>query len=552
MTKPSSTRAFALLTVLAASGCYGSTSVLDRDGAAPGGDAGPVGTVDSGSGPGSDAGSLPDQLGVCGGADLCATVRPSVSSVDLLLMIDNSNSMSEEQLSLVTEIPRVIHILTSGDRDADGVRDFAPVTSLHVGIIDSDMGTGSVTGIESCSGGFGDDGIMQNHGSFESGCMPTYPSGIFDFASGRDDETAFANDVGCVASLGTDGCGFEHQLEAPLKALTLVPTTDGTSPVSWTRPGYRPAVFLGSTFGHGGPGGANDGFMRPDSVLAILLVSDEEDCSAIDPSIFDRTDPRYASVDLNLRCHTFTDAQYPIQRYVDGFIGLRSSPELLVFSAIVGVPQDAVDSGLSYGQILALDAMTERIDPVAGNRVLPSCTSPAGRGVAYPPRRIVEVAQGLQRLGAATSVQSICNTSYTGAVDDIIGALQGSLDASCLPHVLTVDASGNVDCAVYELLPPIGGPGELQHCADLPNADAYELVREQVQIVDGTMIHRELCLVRQVPRGEAGVTAGWFYDDGTLGPFSTLPPECSQHVGLSVLQQITSADLVVVCGPPSP
>ncbi len=473
----------------------------------------------------------------------------NVDKVDLLLMIDNSNSMSEEQQSIVTEIPRIIRILTSGDRTVppDGVQDFQPARSLHVGIVDSDMGTGSVSGIESCSAGFGDDGIMQNHGATGSGCMPTYPSAIFDFMDGRDDPTTFSTAVGCVAALGTDGCGFEHQLEAPLKALSLVPNADGFSPVTWTRPGYRPPVFLGSTFGHGGSGGANDGFMRPDSALAVIVITDEEDCSAIDPSIFDRTDPRYASVDLNLRCHTFTDAQYPVQRYIDGFIGLRSQSSLLIFGAITGVPQDAVDSGLSYQAILDLADMTERIDPMSGNRLLPSCTAPLGRGVAYPPRRIVEVAQGLERLGASTTIQSICNTSFTGAVDVIIEKISAALAGACLPRELNPDAEGNVPCDVFELLPQIGGSGEFQHCADLPNAEAFELDTTETTTVSGVSVERELCRVRQVGRAGAAVTAGWYYDDGTLGAASDLPPLCGQRIAFSVASPVTGAEVRLEC-----
>jgi hypothetical protein len=349
----------------------------------------------------------------------CVTI-PAVDGVDLLLMIDNSNSMTEEQVSFVREIPAIVRALTSGDRDLDGLPDFRPATSLHIGVVSSDMGTGSVEGIESCDAGLGDDGVMWTRGSARAGCMATYPSAIFEFVAEGGDATAFATSVGCVASIGTDGCGFEHQLEAPLKALSLVPSADGASPVAWTRPGYRPPVFLGTTFGHGGAGGRNDGFLRAGSVLAIVLVTDEEDCSASDPLIFDRLDPAYSSVDLNLRCHTFTEAQYTIDRYVDGFIGLRSDARRLVFAAITGVPLEAVDRDLDYEEMLALPAMQEQIDPVLRNRLLPSCTSPDGRGVAYPPRRIVQVAEGLDRLGARTTVQSICDAGFTSAVEVII------------------------------------------------------------------------------------------------------------------------------------
>jgi hypothetical protein len=54
---------------------------------------------------------------------------------------------------------------------------------------------------------------------------------------------------GCIASVGTAGCGFEHQLESVNQALTAgVPE--------------------------------NHGFLRDDAVLAVVFLTDEDDCSA--------------------------------------------------------------------------------------------------------------------------------------------------------------------------------------------------------------------------------------------------------------------------------
>ena len=66
----------------------------------------------------------------------------TVDQIDLLLMIDNSNSMAGEQALLGVELPRMVRILASGDANEDGVEDFEPVRSLHVGVVTSDMGAG--------------------------------------------------------------------------------------------------------------------------------------------------------------------------------------------------------------------------------------------------------------------------------------------------------------------------------------------------------------------------------------------------------------------------
>lgn len=465
----------------------------------------------------------------------------SIQDVDLLLMIDDSPSMAEEQLAVVAQLPRIIGILASGDRDGDGVRDFQYARSIHVGVVSSNMGAASAN-IDACAG-VGDDGIMSSHG-----CAPENPSAIFEFMDDRDDPASFASDVACAVSLGTGGCDFAQQLEASLKAVSFVPTAEGTSPVTWTRPGYRPPIFAGSTFGHGSD--ANAGFLRPYSALAILLVTDEDDCSASDPALLDSTDPRFAPVPIGLRCSTFPDALHPIQRYVDGFIGLRSQSSLLVFAAITGIPRDAVSSGLGYDAILGLETMTERVDPALGDRLLPSCTTPSG-GAAFPPRRIMQVAQGLERLGASTTVQSICSDDFTAAVDVVLEKISATLAGACLPRSLSRDRShdGGRRCDILMLLPRIGGPAAVQHCADMPSPEAFTLERVEVTTVGGAEIRRELCRVRYVGVEGAGTVPGWFLDDGDprLGAASMLPHGCDRRIAFSVVQAAHGAELRLEC-----
>jgi hypothetical protein len=60
----------------------------------------------------------------------------------------------------------------------------------------------------------------------------------------------------CSAQVGTGGCGFESPLEAARWALD---------------PARK----------------ANPGFLRPDSLLALIFVTDEDDCSAKNPKLFD-------------------------------------------------------------------------------------------------------------------------------------------------------------------------------------------------------------------------------------------------------------------------
>src|SRR5688572_12161461 len=95
----------------------------------PGGDEPDAGEPDGGLGCAVPSGSLL-KLALTGADQL-----------DLLFVIDNSQSMREEQEKLKVQLPRLVKILTTGDLDQDGDAEFQPVRSLHLGVISSNMGT---------------------------------------------------------------------------------------------------------------------------------------------------------------------------------------------------------------------------------------------------------------------------------------------------------------------------------------------------------------------------------------------------------------------------
>ncbi len=347
----------------------------------------------------------------CAGGDCCDRAN---GDLDVLFLIDNSNSMTEEQAALSAQIPRMARALATGDLDEDGVQDFPALTSVRVGTVTSDMGTGGYTVPSCASSDFGDDGVLRTESNGSASCLASYPP----FAELRADDPsadvdAFVEHVSCVAATGIGGCGFEQQLEAVLKALT---------------PSTSPIRFFDGTTGH--EDGANAGFLRADSVLATILLTDEEDCSASDPELFDPMSPTYRSTELNLRCFTHeSTAVHPISRFVDGMRAMRASPDDLIFAAIAGVPPDLVadPSAIDYAAILADPRMVERIDPVELNHLVPSCNVPEV-GIAFPPRRIVEVAQAL---GPSSVVQSICQSDYTPVIDAILTRVAARDSGSC-------------------------------------------------------------------------------------------------------------------------
>jgi hypothetical protein len=303
--------------------------------------------------------------------------------------------------------------------------------------------------------------------------------------------------------LGTSGCGFEQQLEVALKAVTP------SAAALWTREGYVPPRFIserGELSGVTGQGDrANAGFLRAGSVLAVVLVTDEEDCSTSNYALFDVDEERFSGVSLNLRCNTFGDGAssvlYPTDRYVDGLLGLRARPELLVFSAITGIPPhtEANASRGDFSAVLADPNMVPRVNSM-GTNLEPSCSTTDG--VAFPPVRIVETAAGLVSAGAHVSLSSICSSSFEPAIDAIGVQIAAALrPGDCLLRDVPSLGDNTIDCELLELLP--SGTS----CEDLEG-------RIPVHRVNDSGAEQDVCRVDQLTPdvGESGDVPGWYYD----------------------------------------
>lgn len=312
------------------------------------------------------------------------------------------------------------------------------------------MGTGGFL-IPTCrEPDFGDDGILRSYGNTTRvGCAGSYPA-FLSFRFG-DDPAAFADDVACVATVGTNGCGFQQPLEAALKALT--PSTSSTT-------------FAEGTRGHGDV--ESSGFLRPTAYLALVMLSDGDDCSASEAGLFDPSSTRYTT-ELALRCATYPEALYPMSRYAGALLHLFPDyPQQLLFAALVGVPPDLVqDAGYAdYDVMLADPRIQVRADPSMTSRLTPSCDDPV-RGMAFPPVRFVTLASELQDNDAFTTVQSICQDDLTPAVDGIlakVAAMVGARPACLYETHGPRDADGRVVC---ELAIELASSGTPTSCGDL-------------------------------------------------------------------------------------
>lgn len=442
-----------------------------------------------------------------------------VDSADLLFVVDDSASTAEEQSGLSTVLPVLMRMLTTGDLDDDGEHEPGeprPLRSLNVGVITTDMGG---YGLAPACTSFGTDGLLRTRGDTAAGagCLSTYPAVLRYELGAPTTSDDFARDVACVTAVGTSGCGVEQPLEAMLKALT--PTTaqpwTASSFIPIASPMAPPALaqpFFRDTDPHGD--GANEGFSRASSLLAIVTLTDEDDCSAADRSLFDRSSPTYSGTSLGLLCHTHPEALHSIERYVEGLAQLRADPRLVIFAPLVGIPEDLATAPHEEPDWDRLrcegdERLCERIDPSTPTRLLSSCAGPR-RGAAYPPTRLLATGRGLSERGARVTVQSVCDASYRDAMVAIASAMLGpGFAADCVARELPLRDDGSVACEV-RIRMPLGAS-----CDD--DALSPRLDARGMPIVDER--GRSECIVRQLvpasraPGAPAPSGAGWYYDD---------------------------------------
>ncbi len=314
--------------------------------------------------------------------------------VDILFVVDNSMSMAEEQARMAEAFPQlIIGIL-------DPAPPARPVTDLHVGVVSTDMGTGGYT-LETCPNpDEGDDGVLLHEPSeVVDGCESSYPP-FLGYGSETPDAEAIewiSTGFQCIATLGTDGCGFEQQLKASTRA--LIDHRDG----------------------------ANAGFLRPESIVVVVFLSDEDDCSVAPGSegIFDPDDTSLGH--LTVRCFNHSYMLESVTTYIEGLQSIRPSTPDLLAAFIVGVPRgpECEGQGDSIFGCLELEAMAEVLDPTDMITLLPACEIPDAGTRATPARRFVMVAQDLR---AQAYVQSICSPDYTPTVDWLMSRIADLAD----------------------------------------------------------------------------------------------------------------------------
>jgi hypothetical protein len=344
------------------------------------------------------------------------------NDIDIVFMIDNSGSMEREQENLRRNFPAFTRVLKNLPQG---------LPNVHIGVVSSNLGTGRFRNVRGC-GTPGDMGRFQN-APRAGNCTGPRDSYISAIGSTQNFNGDIDQVFSCIAPLGITGCGFEHQLQSVRVALD---------------PDLMPPE--------------NRGFLREEAVLAIILLTDEDDCSApSDTTLFDPSQtmvsdplgpvasfrcnefghlcagqrpPRTAISDLQ-DCHSAEDGRLiKVSELVAFFKGLKANPNDVMVAAVTG-------PATPY----SITVQGSRREPL----MVPSCTS--SNGSADPAVRIHDF---VDSFGPNGTFLSICTDDFSPAMTRIGQEVARRASLECLAgRVADMDlgaAGVQAHCQVYD------------------------------------------------------------------------------------------------------
>ncbi|MBZ0234205.1 MAG: hypothetical protein K8M05_17885 [Deltaproteobacteria bacterium] len=255
----------------------------------------------------------------------------SITKVDVLVVVDDSGSIAAERAAMIAAAGESLF--------AQLTDDLGQLPDLHVAVVSTDV-TIELANVPGCASG-ADGRFRTGNGTVTCPVQGAYIIDSPDGAGGRTTnyDGAIADAFSCFATLDVSGCGFEQPLEAMRRAL------DGRYP-------------------------EHAGFLRQDALLVVVMLTDEDDCSAFDPNLFG--DPS-AGIDSPLgprtsfRCFEFgvvcdpdqprahgvktacvprEDSAYvtPVSEYRQFLDGLKLEPGLVMVAGLMG-PSDVIEVG---------------------------------------------------------------------------------------------------------------------------------------------------------------------------------------------------------------
>jgi hypothetical protein len=356
--------------------------------------------------------------------------------VDILFMIDNSRSMLPLQQKLLTNFPIFMQTLQQLPMG---------LPNVHIAVVSSDMGAG-LNSVELCNND-GGNFHYQVGSAAPATCTSTGLAANQTYISNVNGVTNYTGTIEnvftCIAALGQDGCGFEAQLESVAHALGA----DGPAPDT------------------------NNGFLRPNAYLAMIFITNEDDCSVPGDSNLFISGPGHQFVAdpegplVSYRCNEFghlcngappprTMAMnfvpasvcvpaeemgqlIPVHTLVDEIKKLKPDPTKILVAVIAGIPD-------KYNVILTPPLIAQ--DPSMWAAIDHSCMQNSGE-YADPG---VRLAAFVRAFGANGLFLTICADSFAPALQGIAEQIGKVLGPKCVQGQV-IQNNGIPDCTVVDV-----------------------------------------------------------------------------------------------------
>ncbi len=333
--------------------------------------------------------------------------------VDILFMIDNSAGMLPFQRRLADALPAFVNALREPPYG---------LPNLHVALVSSSLGTGIWGNVPGCA----PNGPGNENGVFQHDPACTALPGDQHFLRSVGGHSNFTGDLAamlaCLSQVGDNGCGFEHPFESV--RLALQRSLDPGDP-------------------------ENAAFLRANAYLAIIMLTNEDDCSVLpdsylfDPNEISVADPRGGL--QSYRCTEFghlCDGRRPphivvettplngcvsaedgvlvtVSGFVDFLRTLKATPGAIVAAAIAGPTTPYVVEPRDF--ILVNGGMESQPS------VASSCVSSPSGSVATP---AVRIKQWTDAFGSDGIFRSICEAGLEEALINVARVIKTKTDPS--------------------------------------------------------------------------------------------------------------------------
>jgi hypothetical protein len=219
---------------------------------------------------------------------------PQTDKVDILVVVDNSRSMADKQEVLALAMADLLDALANppcvdGEPPGQvpcpqGQPAYAPVNDIHIGVISSSLGG---HGADACSATMSpsenDRAHLLSRAAPDSQLVVATYQGLGYLVwdplgqaapPGEADPVALAQSLSdIVEGVGEIGCGYEAPLESAYRFLVDPAPYDSIAIQD------DMAVLYGTDDALLAQRAA---FLRPDSAVVVVMISDENDCSTID------------------------------------------------------------------------------------------------------------------------------------------------------------------------------------------------------------------------------------------------------------------------------